>query len=79
MYPVDITDEENTKLKYPFLQKEQYESVHRLADKPLILIRKSETELTKSDIAAMAGINRKIAEHEALKKRKGTYSISAKK
>ena len=78
MYPVNITDEDNTKLKYPFLQQEQYESVHRLADKPLILIRRSGIELTKQEIAAMAGINRKIAEREASENRKSTNSISAK-
>lgn len=65
-YPIDITDKENASLKYPFLPTEQYESVHRLPDGPLILIRRSEEKLTKEDIVHMVSINRQIAAHRIL-------------
>lgn len=65
--PVNIAEEDNAKLKYPFLHAEQYESVHKLTDSPLILIRRSEEKLTKTDIARMAEINRQIAARRILK------------
>ena len=68
-YPADITDEENMMLKFPFLQTEQYESVSLLPDGPLVLIRKSQEELTNEDIARMVEINREIAARNMLKKR----------
>jgi hypothetical protein len=70
MYPADITSEENSKLKYPFLDKEEYESVFHLDGNSVILVKKSKCRLTESDIAAMVDINRKIAACKTKKPRK---------
>lgn len=69
-YPVDICDEENGKLKFPFLEKEQYKSINSSPDGPVILIRRSREKLTASDIKRMAEINRDIAARRILSEQK---------
>jgi hypothetical protein len=69
-YPINISEEENSKLKYPFLPNDRYESVHHLPDGPTILIRSSEEKLTKADIARMVEINCQIAARRILNKQK---------
>lgn len=69
-YPVDICDEENGKLKFPFLEKEQYKSINSSPDGQVILIRCSREKLTASDIKRMAEINRDIAARRILSEQK---------
>lgn len=66
-YPIDISDEDNAKLKYPFLPASQYESVHHYPDGPTVLIRRSKEPLTKEAIAVMVEINQRIAGRRILK------------
>jgi|WetSurMetagenome_2_1015567.scaffolds.fasta_scaffold2109396_1 hypothetical protein len=65
-YPVDISEEDNKKLKYPFLPKEQYTSIHHYPDGPTIMIRGSADKIPKENIARMVQINRDIAARRLL-------------
>jgi hypothetical protein len=65
-YPIDISEEENTKLKYPFLPTNQYETVNHMPDGSTILIRRSEEKLTEAVIAHMIEINYQIAARQIL-------------
>lgn len=60
-YPVDITDEENAKLKHPFLPTERYYSVHRYPDGPTIIIRNDPKNIPKACIDQAVRINQEIA------------------
>lgn len=59
-YPVNIHEEDNKKLKYPFLLENSYTSIVRSPEGPVILLRRSKEKLTKSDITKMIEINRGI-------------------
>jgi hypothetical protein len=69
-YPIDISEEENAKLKYPFLPTNQYETVNHMPDGPTILIRLSEEKLTEAVIANMVEINCQIAARQMLEEQK---------
>lgn len=60
-YPLDISVEENAKLKYSFLKAVLYDSVQDIKDGPKILIRKSDEKLTRKQLRTMININRQIA------------------
>jgi len=57
-YPVDITDEENAKLKYPFLPIDQYTKIYKSGN-ATISIRHTRP-LTDCEIEHMVQINRQI-------------------
>lgn len=73
-YPAYITEEENSKLKYPFLPVGQYDEIHHLSDGPTILIRYSKENFSKSDIAHIVKINRNIAERRILNEKEKASS-----
>lgn len=57
IYPAGLTEEQNAKLKYPFLPLDQYDEVCRCPHGTTLLIRLSEDKITKEDIARMVKIN----------------------
>lgn len=68
-YPIDISDEENAKLKYPFLPTEQYDSIHRFPDGPIVMIRGKVENIPKSCIDQAIRINQEIAAARILAER----------
>lgn len=60
-YPVDITDEENARLKHPFLPTERYYSVHRYPNGPTIIICNDPKNISKARIDQAVRINQEIA------------------
>ena len=60
-YPIDISEEENAKLKYPFLPAEEYESIYRSPEGTVIMLRKSDHPIPKDVIDRMVRINQEIA------------------
>lgn len=69
-YPVNISEEDNSKLKYPFLAEDEYESIYNSPDGTIIIIRHSNERLTQSDIERMVEINRDIAVRRIFSKQK---------
>ncbi|HEX3026389.1 MAG TPA: hypothetical protein VHR42_04075 [Clostridia bacterium] len=67
-YPIEISEERNAKLKYPFLPTEQYDKVIHNPGGSTILIRYSDKRLTKEDVQRMIEINEKIAYRVAMEK-----------
>jgi hypothetical protein len=60
-YPIEISEEDNAKLKYPFLPKEQYSSIHYFPDGPIVMIRGDVNRIPKECIAEAVRINEEIA------------------
>ena len=60
-YPADLTEEENAKLKHPFLPLDQYDEVYHSPTGATILILHSKNKITKAEIARMVEINQEIA------------------
>jgi hypothetical protein len=65
-YPIDISEEDNAKLKYPFLPTKQYDSVHRLPDGPIIMFRGKPENIPKKCLEEAYRINQKIAARRIL-------------
>lgn len=60
-YPIDITDEENAKLKHPFLPVEKYYSVSCYPDGSTIIVRNDPKKIPKACIDQAVKINQEIA------------------
>lgn len=67
-YPLNISDEENAELRYPFLKTADYILVKDFQGGQKILIRKSGERLTQKQIRTMIDINRQIAARSNLAK-----------
>ncbi|MFT8888954.1 MAG: hypothetical protein ABF904_09075 [Ethanoligenens sp.] len=59
-YPIDISDEDNANLKYPFLPKEKYDYIKHYPDGPTIMIRGNIHNIPKYCIEELVKINRDI-------------------
>lgn len=59
-YPIDITDEENAKLKYPFRPTEEYDWINHIPGGPTVTITGKVENIPKSCIAQMIQINKEI-------------------
>jgi hypothetical protein len=65
-YPVEISEEDNAKMKHPFLPTEQYDKVIKTPRGATVLIRYSDKKITKAEIAHMVEINQQVYTRELM-------------
>ena len=65
-YPVEISEEDNAKMKHPFLPTEQYAEVCKDPSGATVLIRYSDRKITKAEIAHMVEINQQVYMRELM-------------
>lgn len=78
-YPVDITDEENAKLKYPFKPTEEYDDVIHCPDGPTIMFTGKVENIPKKNLIEMVRINQKVAARKILEEQDKAAAKAGKK